>query len=341
MKIFEFNSPEEMTSGAVARLVDGDGNPVDEDGNIITEDAATSTNDDDVITAGSFFGQVAGSGGASEEEAEKNARLARENAEMLAEEERKMEEENHGLKFAIRPIKTFSIGRIEFPMEIIDEVNNHIDEVIIPANNSFADGLVGQLKNDSKSAQLDFPLDDDVGQQLKTVFEQVGKTFLKNGYNRDADTECFQCWTNHAYAGDYNPYHDHGVQTMAGLSGFLWLKVPECIEKLDPNPNALNNASGAVDGFTQLIWGTSSRKDILELREQTEDYVKPEVGVMLVFPNWLKHAVMPFFGEGERRSMAMNWNVTDTEAQLRAFMSERESKKYDELLEKQKQENDN
>ena len=197
------------------------------------------------------------------------------------------------------------------------------------------------MKNDSKSAQLDFPLDDDVGQQLKTVFEQVGKTFLKNGYNRDADTECFQCWTNHAYAGDYNPYHDHGVQTMAGLSGFLWLKVPECIEKLDPVPNALNNASGAVDGFTQLIWGTSSRKDILELREQTEDYVKPEVGVMLVFPNWLKHAVMPFFGEGERRSMAMNWNVTDTEAQLRAFMSERESKKYDELLEKQKQENDN
>ena len=46
MKIFEFNSPEEMSSGAVARLVDGDGNPVDEDGNIITEDTATSTNDD-------------------------------------------------------------------------------------------------------------------------------------------------------------------------------------------------------------------------------------------------------------------------------------------------------
>ena len=341
MKIFEFNSPEEMSSGAVARLVDGDGNPVDEDGNLITEDTVAKSTDSDVITAGSFFGQVAGSGDASEEESEKNARLARENAEMLADEERKMEEENHGLKFAIRPIKSFSIGRIEFPMEIIDEINDHIDNVIIPANNSYADGLVGQLKNDSKSAQLNFPLDDDVGQQLKTVFDQVGKTFLKNGYNRDADTDCFQCWSNHAYAGDYNPYHDHGVQTIAGLSGFLWLKVPECIEKLDPVPNALNNANGAVDGFTQLIWGTNSRRDMLELKEHTEDYVKPEVGVMLVFPNWLKHAVMPFFGEGERRSMAMNWNVTDTEAQLREFMSERESKKYDELLEKQKQENEN
>ncbi len=55
MKIFEFNSAEEMSSGAPARLVDGDGNPVDEDGNRITEDTATSSNDGDVVTAGSFF----------------------------------------------------------------------------------------------------------------------------------------------------------------------------------------------------------------------------------------------------------------------------------------------
>ena len=93
MKIFEFDSTEDMKDGGVAKQVDGDGKPVK------TE----------------------------ETEADKNARLARENAEMLAEEERKMEEDNHGLKFAIRPIKNFSIGRIEFPMDIINEVNEHID----------------------------------------------------------------------------------------------------------------------------------------------------------------------------------------------------------------------
>ena len=322
MKIFEFDSVEKATDGSVGRQVDGDGNPVNEDGTPVVTD--------NVLT-GSF------TGGATEEEAERNARLARENAEMLAEEEAKMEEVNHGLKFAIRPIKAFSIGRIEFPMEIIDEVNDHIDNVIIPKSESFADGLVGQLKNDKRSAQLNFPLDDEVGQQLKTVFEQVGKSYLKQGYDRDADTDCFQCWSNHAYAGDYNPYHDHGVQTMAGLSGFLWLKNPECIEKLDPNPAGLNNASGAVDGFTQLIWGTNTRKDIMSLHGQQEDFVKPEVGVMLIFPNWLKHQVMPFFGEGERRSLAMNWNVTDTEAQLRQFMSEREEEKYDAYLAEQEQ----
>jgi len=322
MKIFEFDSADEMRSGAVARQVDGDGNPVNEDGT-------------PVVTANALGGGI--TGGATEEESERNARLARENAEMLAEEEAKMEEANHGLKFAIRPIKAFSIGRIEFPMEIVNEINDHIDNVIIPKNDSFADGLVGQLKNDNKSAQLNFPLDDEVGQQLKTVFEQVGKTYLKQGYERDADTDCFQCWSNHAYAGDYNPYHDHGVQTMAGLSGFLWLKNPECIEKLDPVPAGLNNASGSVDGFTQLIWGTNTRKDIMSLHGQQEEFIKPEVGVMLIFPNWLKHQVMPFFGEGERRSLAMNWNVTDTEAQLRQFMSEREEEKYDAYLAEQEQ----
>ena len=302
MKIFDFDSPEDMKDGAVAKEVDAAGNPV-------------------------------------ETEADRNARLARENAEMLAEEERQMEEENHGLKFAIRPIKNFSLCRVEFPMEIIDEVNAHIDNEIIPKSDSFADGLVGQLKNDEKSAQLDFPFDTEVGKQLETVFNQIGSTFLKKGYDRDSKAEVFQCWTNHAYAGDYNPYHDHGCQTMAGLSGFLWLKVPEVIESLPEQPEKLSGASGAVDGFTHLIWGTNSRKDVLQLKGQTEDYVKPIVGTMLVFPNWLKHQVLPFYDkgnrspdcDGERRSMAMNWNVQDSEQEIMKHLSEREKAKYEKM----------
>ena len=296
MKIFEFDNAEDIADGAVAREVDGDGNPV-------------------------------------ESTADRNARLARENAEMLAEEERDMEEKNHGLKFAIRPIKNFSLCRVEFPMEIIDEVNEHIDNEIIPKSSSFANGLVGQLKNDEKSAQLDFPFDTEVGKQLETVFNQIGTTFLKQGYERDSKAEVFQCWTNHAYAGDFNPYHDHGCQTMAGLSGFLWLKVPEAIESLREQPETLSNASGAVDGFTHLIWGTNGRKDMLQLRGQTEDYVKPIVGTMLVFPNWLKHQVLPFFGEGERRSMAMNWNVHDSEQEIMKHLSEREKANYEKMKE--------
>ena len=297
MKIFEFDSPEAMKDGSVAKQVDGDGNPVVE-----------------------------------ESEEQQKARIAQESVAALAEseqsDEQKFEEDNHGLKFAIRPIKSFAIGKIEFPLGIVDEINQHIDDVIIPKSDSFAGGLVGQLKNNERSAQLDFPLDDEVGGQLKTVFNQIGTTYLKQGYDRDSKAEVCQCWTNHAYAGDYNPYHDHGVQTLAGLSGFLWLKVPNCIEILDEVPTSLHNASGSIDGFTHLIWGTNTRKDVLQLHGQTEDYVKPIVGTMLVFPNWLKHQVTPFFGDGERRSMAMNWNVIDSEQELMKHMSEREKENY-------------
>ena len=113
------------------------------------------------------------------------------------------------------------------------------------------------------------------------------------------------------------------------MSGFLWLKVPNCVEILDEVPTSLHNASGAIDGFTHLIWGTKSRKDILQLHGQTEDFVKPIVGTMLVFPNWLKHQVMPFFGDSERRSMAMNWNVIDSEQELIKHMSEREKANFE------------
>ena len=113
MKIFEFDNPDAMKEGAVAKQVDGDGNPVEE-----SED-------------------------------QRKARIAQENVAALAEseqaDEEKFETENHGLKFAIRPIKSFAIGKIEFPLGIIDEINQHIDNVIIPRSDSFAGGLVGQL----------------------------------------------------------------------------------------------------------------------------------------------------------------------------------------------------
>ena len=264
---------------------------------------------------------------------------ALEDAVALKKEEEEHLEKNHGLRVALRPLNHFKIMRVEIPEEIVEEVNTHIDTVVIPRNESFASGLVGQLKNDEKSAQLDFPLDDDVGKSVKTILDQVGTSYLRNGYQRDSHAELHNIWTNHAYAGDYNPYHDHGVRTLAGLSGFLWLKVPECIEKLDADiTQGINNANGAVDGFTHLIWGTNSRKDILQLKGHTEDYVKPEVGVMLVFPNWLKHQVLPFFGAGERRSMAFNWNVVDSDREKMKYMTDNEKEKYETLRKKQKEE---
>tara|TARA_B000000460_G_scaffold248194_1_gene225086 strand:+ start:464 stop:1204 length:741 start_codon:yes stop_codon:yes gene_type:complete len=221
--------------------------------------------------------------------------------------------------------------KIRFPQTYIDEINDHIDKVIIPANKSFADGLVGQLKQNKRSAQLTIPFDDDFGKKFKSDLEEIANLLIQseNGFNRNAKADAFSCWSNHAYSGDYNPFHSHGVGTPAGLSSFLYLKVPKCISTERDN-TSLNNASGAADGWTQLIWGTNTRKELFELREQEQEYVKPVVGLMLIFPHWLNHLVMPFFGKGERRSLAANFNIRDTKDEVTKYMSAREKRLFEE-----------
>ena len=93
----------------------------------------------------------------------------------------------------------------------------------------------------------------------------------------------------------------------------LYLQVPKCISDL-PKPDDdggiyFNDVSGHVDGFTYFNWSNLNKADIRMLYRAGEEYIKPEVGTLLIFPNWMKHAVMPFFGEGERRTFSANCNL--------------------------------
>ena len=222
-----------------------------------------------------------------------------------------------GLQVAMRPKLAVNIMRIQFPEDVMSEINEHIDNTIIPANKDYSKGLVGQISHDKRSAQLHFPHNDDgVGKQFSDVITRLGSEYIDRVVGIRSDIEMQSMWTVHSYEGDYNPVHDHGTKTPMGLSCILYLKVPPQIEKLG-NPaehfEGLNESSGAVDGFTYLTWGVNGMRDINILRPITEEYVKPEVGTMLMFPAWLRHGVMPFFGEGERRTFSCNMNVSPTE----------------------------
>lgn len=222
-----------------------------------------------------------------------------------------------GLQVAMRPKLAVNIMRIQFPEDVISEINEHIDNTIIPANKDYSKGLVGQISHDKRSAQLHFPHNDEgVGKQFSDVITRLGSEYIDRVVGIRSEIEMQSMWTVHSYEGDYNPVHDHGTKTPMGLSCILYLKVPPQIEKLG-NPaehfEGLNESSGAVDGFTYLTWGVNGMRDINILRPITEEYVKPEVGTMLMFPAWLRHGVMPFFGEGERRTFSCNMNVSPTE----------------------------
>ena len=222
--------------------------------------------------------------------------------------------------------------RVELPMEVIDEINSHIDETISNAEDASL-GLVGQISQNDKSSQLKFDLEDEVGKLVKDQLDKAGRSYVQKGFNRYVTADAFQAWIVHSYAGDFNPLHSHGVKTQAGLSCILYLKVPEQIENL-PDPSeegiSLNESSGSIDGFTYFNWGTGDIQDANRFRPVTEEYVKPEVGTMLIFPNWLRHAVMPFYGDGERRTFSANMNIF--EDSIFENMSEEDKNKHIESM---------
>jgi hypothetical protein len=239
----------------------------------------------------------------------------------------KIEKIGNGISVSMRNKLAVNIMRAEIPLNIVDELNQHIDEVIIPDGQDLSGGLVVQINQNEKSAQWLFPHNYGVGDQFAVVLNQLAKTYIKQTLadtgddDKEIKTDIQTMWTVHSYAGDYNPLHDHGTRSFMGLSCILYLKVPPQIEAIGlpsdamiasgvtPGFQGLNGASGAVDGFTYLCWGANGMRDVNMLRPITEEYVKPEVGTMIIFPAWLRHAVMPFSGEGERRTFSANINV--------------------------------
>ena len=196
------------------------------------------------------------------------------------------------------------------PVEYTDTINAYIDSIRGTAAD-YSDALVGQIRQDKRSAQLELDLRQQKASQLAGVIVEIATQYVQF-HGMSARVRANDMWSVHSYSGDYNPLHDHGSNTDLGLSSILYLKVPPVIaEKPEPGeePPSLTRASGNCDGFTQLVWGANGSKDVSLLRHATHQYVKPEVGKLLIFPNWLLHGVEPFFGEGERRTLSCNMDV--------------------------------
>ena len=197
------------------------------------------------------------------------------------------------------------------PPSLIQKVNVYIDTARKTAGDH-APRLVGQIRRHHQSAQLTIDLSQPAPGALAATIVQIAEEYIRQqGF--EAKVAATDMWSVHSYAGDYNPLHDHGAGTPLGLSSILYLKVPMEIAAAPDCPHGaaptLSNASGNCDGFTQFIWGATGMKDFSLLRPATQQYVKPETGKLLIFPNWLLHRVEPYFGEEERRTLSLNMDV--------------------------------
>ena len=226
----------------------------------------------------------------------------------------------------IESMPSIKLGFTQMGQDDVNHINKYIDDNVdrLP---DLSSSLVGQIKQNEKSKQLEFDLNDPVPKKLGEFFIMCAKEYaaahplsagvLENiGHKEDFVVN--RMWSVHSYAGDYNPMHEHGTVSGRGVSMIAFLKVPPQIVELEErflnsdgsnNGNLQHGNSGATDGVTKFIWDMNSMCDAPRFKHPTYAHVYPVVGKVAVFPIWLSHQVSPFYGEGERRTMSCNIDI--------------------------------
>ena len=229
------------------------------------------------------------------------------------------------LKVQVHNLPAAIMMECQLPQKLIDDLNNFLDIYKKDKNRkSLSHTLVGQIH---QGEQL---LMDHTEEQLKDYYKfitSMGVSYLEafgnitGNYFNNKIVDIDELWSVHSYEGDYNPIHDHGTKTLTGISTTTWTKVPKQIGKLGEHEQSneglysLYNDSGACDGFLAFTYGRNEIMNAQRLRPPQSASIQPRVGRQLMFPSWMQHMVYPFFGKGERRTVAANLNVWDTEPQ--------------------------
>jgi hypothetical protein len=199
-------------------------------------------------------------------------------------------------------IKTMALPSVflmeaSVPEEVVNSLNNYLDNLLKEKDReSAAWTLVGQIHG---GEQLTIDYTNDTlkdthnflcGLGARYISEFSARTGQPLRVNRQVAIE--HLWSVHSYGGDYNPIHDQITK--------------------QPNPTdgefTYKDSSGNVDGFIEFIFGQNAVTDTERLKPTSAALMKPEVGKIYYFPSWLQHTVYPFRGEGERRTVAANFN---------------------------------
>lgn len=178
-----------------------------------------------------------------------------------------------------------------------DTLNEGLRRVILDrksANPSTKRTNVGGWQSTHDLLKWQAPEIAELGKMIHNAFGEVMESELGTG--------AFQCslsataWANVNTDGDYNRIHTHSENH---LSGVYYVTMGEPDPARDPN--------GAFEFLDPR--GAAAASSIPGVPVVTGGLVSPVPGMMIVFPSWLAHGVLPFFGKGERISIAFNLRV--------------------------------
>ena len=201
------------------------------------------------------------------------------------------------------------------PHQVVTTLNDYLDKLRQnKQRESAGSSLVGQIH---QGEQLVMDYEDVKLIPFTRIVESLAAAYLRHFVEqtksplRAKKISMDKLWSVHSFEGDYNPIHDHTTAAPMGISFTTWTMVPEQIMQSSDERVNLYDSSGAIDGYINFIYGLNQVSDPERLRPSQSRYIMPEPGKLLLFPSWMQHTVYPFFGQGERRTVAGNLNCFD------------------------------
>lgn len=201
------------------------------------------------------------------------------------------------------------------PDQVVTTLNDYLDKLRQnKQRESAGSSLVGQIH---QGEQLVMDYKDLKLIPFTRIVESLAAAYLRHFVEqtksplRAKKISMDKLWSVHSFEGDYNPIHDHTTAAPMGISFTTWTMVPEQIMQSSDERVNLYDSSGAIDGYINFIYGLNQVSDPERLRPSQSRYIMPEPGKLLLFPSWMQHTVYPFFGQGERRTVAGNLNCFD------------------------------
>ena len=182
------------------------------------------------------------------------------------------------------------LGKTKLSKAIIVKINKQVDKSILSKKNDYSHKLVSQVKNQTELSNkiIKKKLSNELIQNIK-------KYLFKSNLKNIKEIQIMNIWVVRQFKNEYNPVHYHEGQ----ISGVGYLRVPKFMTRNKMVINKKIKTNGTIDFI-------NGQKNFL----CTSIYnLKPKVGDLMIFPNYLMHTAYPFNVDGERRSFSFNAKI--------------------------------
>ena len=197
-----------------------------------------------------------------------------------------------------KPDKIY-FGQIAFKFQVsqglVDRINAKCETIDDKTNAQ--DYLVGKIKNEYHFT--DYINEVDTDSEIRKSIFYVSDYCPQDFSYEIEEIDVHSAWINDQYEKEYQGVHTHSGREDLGFSSILYLKVPDFGKEITNTGNPLNGRTELI-GNCGGIWSGQTH------------LITPKVGDFYIFPYDMQHLVYPFTGNGMRRSLVINVDITRT-----------------------------